>query len=252
MSLRRGKVEGHRGTQRLEGGVTDYSLTPDVTGELVRGEIGPHWLRKAVWSTTANPHRHWRFQDFLHAKQAVPMVQGAQALGTSWRAGWVVAGRAVFHNAHGPSSCLCSQPRRHPDHEVLRPDLPQQHSVLGRPCPLCLLLPGQPVQPQCSHRPDGQPRGPVGQRLSQPAVGIAPGCLVRVWPLWPVPVAGVCLQPEQLPTPPPGPSCHSLFPASSRIHPVPSSPLPERERKNHCPQSSYTKRAPLSLPRGTA
>ena len=56
-------------------------------------------------------------------------------------AGWVAEQAPT-----GPCPSLHSQPQWRPGHEVLRPDLPQQHRDLGRPGPLCLLLPGQPVR----------------------------------------------------------------------------------------------------------
>lgn len=81
-------------------------------------------------------------------------------------------------STHGPRPSLHSKPRWHPGHEVLLPGVPQQHNVLGRPHPLCLLLPRQPVQPQRGRGPGGQPRGSVAQCLRQPAVGAAPGGLL--------------------------------------------------------------------------
>lgn len=85
-------------------------------------------------------------------------------------------------NTHGHSSCFHSQPWWHPGHEVLLPNLPQQHHRVFRwPCPLCLLLSGQPVQSQCCLRSDWQPWGSMGQCLYQPTVGAASSCLVRAW-----------------------------------------------------------------------
>lgn len=82
----------------------------------------------------------------------------------------------------GLRPCLHSQPGRHPGDEVLRPHLPQQHRVLRRPRPLCLLLPGQPVQPQWGVGSGGWSWGPVGQHLCKPAVGAALGSLVSPVP----------------------------------------------------------------------
>lgn len=79
---------------------------------------------------------------------------------------------------HGPRPSLCSQPWRHPGDEILRPDLPQQHRVRGRPHPLRVLLPGQPVQPQRRGRPGRGPRGPVGGRRGRPALAAALGGLL--------------------------------------------------------------------------
>lgn len=96
----------------------------------------------------------------------------------------------------------------HPGHEVLRPNLPQQHRVFRWPCPLCLLLSGEPVQPQCCLRPDRQPWGYMGQRLYQPTVGTASSCLVRAWVAFPYHRGSVCNLSSILPRPSPG--CYSL------------------------------------------
>lgn len=89
------------------------------------------------------------------------------------RAGWEVG-----QTPTGPCPFLHSQPQRRPGHEVLRPDLPQQHRDLERRGPLRLLLPGQPVPQQCGRGAAGRPRRPGGHRRGQPAVGAAPGSLL--------------------------------------------------------------------------
>lgn len=88
------------------------------------------------------------------------------------------AGREVGQTPTGPCPFLHSQPQRRPGHEVLRPDLPQQHRDLEWRGPLRLLLPGQPVPQQCGRGAAGRPRRPGGHRRGQPAVGAAPGSLL--------------------------------------------------------------------------
>lgn len=88
------------------------------------------------------------------------------------------AGREVGQAPTGPCPFLHSQPQRRPGHEVLRPDLPQQHRDLGWRGPLRLLLPGQPVPQQRGLGVAGRPRRPGGHRRGQPAVGTAPGNLL--------------------------------------------------------------------------
>ncbi|EDL29446.1 RIKEN cDNA D730001G18, isoform CRA_a, partial [Mus musculus] len=110
--------------------------------------------------------------------------------------------------AVGCCVCFSGQSWWHPGHEVLRPNLPQQHRVFRWPCPLCLLLSGEPVQPQCCLRPDRQPWGYMGQRLYQPTVGTASSCLVRAWVAFPYHRGSVCNLSSILPRPSPG--CYSL------------------------------------------
>ena len=155
--------------------------------------------RKALWDTHPGAQRG-----------AVPAVPTAPGGRTSPRAGWVGAHGA---GTHGPWPSLHSRPQRHPGHEVLRPDVPQQHRVLGRPGPLRLPLSGQPAQQQRGRGSDGRPWDPGAQRLGQPAVGAAPGSPVsppamgRPW-LSPDPsqpglrLHGVHLQPTHPPTNP--------------------------------------------------
>lgn len=142
-------------------------------------------------------------------------------------------------NTHGHSSCFHSQPWWHPGHEVLRPNLPQQHRVFRWPCPLCLLLSGQPVQPQCCLRSDRQPWGYMGQCLYQPTVGTASSCLVRAWVAFLYHRGSVCSPGSILPQPrlflflAINPKTHSVFPSHRKevttpvlkaLVPEPSSP----------------------------
>lgn len=113
----------------------------------------------------------------------------------------VTAAGTMGDNTHGHSSCFHSQPWWHPGHEVLRPNLPQQHRVFRWPCPLCLLLSGEPVQPQCCLRSDWQPWGYMGQRLYQPTVGTASSCLVKAWVAFPYHRGSVCSLSSILPHP---------------------------------------------------
>lgn len=134
------------------------------------------------------------------------------------RAGWVAEQAPT-----GPCPSLHSQPRGRPGHEVLRPDLPQQHRDLRRPGPLCLLLPGQPVQQQRGHGPAGRPRRPVGHR--QPAVDSALGGLLS--PVSPEPSQPAWGPSSALVSP-------SLLPAFPRPHqPPPKSSSPAAGNPQH-------------------
>lgn len=137
-------------------------------------------------------------------------------------------------NTHGHFSYFHSQAWWHPGHEVLCPNLPQQHRVFRWSCLLCLLLSGQPVQPQCCLRSDQQPWGYMGQRLYQPTVGASSICLMRAWVAFPYHRRSVCSLGSILP--PSSPGCYSLSALTPRH--IQSSLLTQKGSKDTCPKGS--------------